>query len=404
MKLCPLAGFVEELESGSRPRKGITDDPEVPSLGGEHIDSDGTVRTNKFKYITRETFESLRSGRVSCGDILIVKDGATTGKTAYFDGTYPFKDVALNEHVFRLKTNPDTAFNKYVFWFLFSNRGQVEMQKDFRGATVGGISRGFVEKVDLPIPFKNGKPDLNEQKRIAAILDKADGIRRKRQQALRLADDFLRSVFLDMFGDPVNNPKSWDELEFSEIVQNTFRNGLSPSNSGVVEGEVFTLSAITSGKLDFKHSKTAMFDRKPSTNQLADENAFLMCRGNGNKRLVGIGVFGSRDSKSIGFPDTIIACNPSPDLIEKDYLSFIWNSPCVRRQIERKARTTNGTYKVNQTMLASIRFPVPSLSLQRDFARISAAVRSQTKKQMEQQIESENLFSSLQQRAFRGEL
>jgi type I restriction enzyme, S subunit len=48
---------------------------------------------------------------------------------------------------------------------------------------------------------------LEEQKRIAAILDKADAIRRKRQQALRLTDDFLRSVFLDMFGDPVTNPK-----------------------------------------------------------------------------------------------------------------------------------------------------------------------------------------------------
>tara|TARA_R110002060_G_scaffold76751_1_gene87438 strand:- start:17734 stop:18915 length:1182 start_codon:yes stop_codon:yes gene_type:complete len=53
-------------------------------------------------------------------------------------------------------------------------------------------------------------PSLNEQKRIAEILDKADAIRSKRQQATELADDFLRSVFLDMFGDPVTNPKGWE--------------------------------------------------------------------------------------------------------------------------------------------------------------------------------------------------
>jgi len=59
-------------------------------------------------------------------------------------------------------------------------------------------------------------PSLTEQKRIAAILDKADTIRRKRQQAIQLADEFLRSVFLDMFGDPVTNPKGWEDLSLME--------------------------------------------------------------------------------------------------------------------------------------------------------------------------------------------
>ena len=60
---------------------------------------------------------------------------------------------------------------------------------------------------ELKVPL----PPVEEQKRIAAILDKADAIRRKRRQAIQLADEFLRSVFLDMFGDPVSNPKGWKE-------------------------------------------------------------------------------------------------------------------------------------------------------------------------------------------------
>jgi type I restriction enzyme S subunit len=60
-------------------------------------------------------------------------------------------------------------------------------------------------------------PPLAEQKRIAAILDKADAIRRKRKQAIKLADDFLRSVFLDMFGDPVTNPKGWEVKKLSKL-------------------------------------------------------------------------------------------------------------------------------------------------------------------------------------------
>ena len=62
-------------------------------------------------------------------------------------------------------------------------------------------------------------PPLEEQKRIAAILDKADALRRKRQQAIDLTDRLLRSIFLDMFGDPVTNPKGWEVEPLEHIGQ-----------------------------------------------------------------------------------------------------------------------------------------------------------------------------------------
>ncbi len=71
------------------------------------------------------------------------------------------------------------------------------------GANIKNIRKSELEQFKLPLP------SLEEQKRIAAILDKADSLRRKRQQALQLADDFLRATFLDLFGDPVTNPKGW---------------------------------------------------------------------------------------------------------------------------------------------------------------------------------------------------
>lgn len=77
--------------------------------------------------------------------------------------------------------------------------------------------------------FEIPLPPLPEQKRIAAILDKADAIRRKRQQAIQLADDFLRAVFLDMFGDPVTNPKGWPLKRFGEI--GTWASGGTPSRA-----------------------------------------------------------------------------------------------------------------------------------------------------------------------------
>lgn len=73
------------------------------------------------------------------------------------------------------------------------------------------ISFEALEKLEIALP------DVEEQKRIAAIFDKADSLRRKRQQAIRLADDLLRAVFLDLFGDPVTNPKGWPVKKLAEV-------------------------------------------------------------------------------------------------------------------------------------------------------------------------------------------
>lgn len=76
-----------------------------------------------------------------------------------------------------------------------------------------GYSRHFKFLKENVVPV----PPLPEQKRIATILDKADAIRRKRQQAIQLADEFLRAVFLDMFGDPVTNPKEFKKGPITEL-------------------------------------------------------------------------------------------------------------------------------------------------------------------------------------------
>lgn len=94
-------------------------------------------------------------------------------------------------------------------------------------------------------------PPLAEQKRIAAILDKADAIRRKRQQAIKLADEFLRSVFLDMFGDPVTNPKGWDRCDF-EYLTDMVTYGLTVRPEYHEEGiPLISAKEIRSGEIDF---------------------------------------------------------------------------------------------------------------------------------------------------------
>ena len=212
MKTVSLTDLFSSLESGSRPKGGIVEGVgEVPSLGAEHLNGQGGFNFTKLKMVPRDFFDSMSKGLIKQGDILIVKDGATTGKVSFVDDDFPFAEASINEHVFLLRLKENKAFHKYVFWHLISTTGQQQILQDFRGATVGGISRGFTDKVEIPLP------PLDEQRRIAAILDKADAIRRKRQESIRLTEEFLRSTFLEMFGDPVTNPKGWDIKKFVEV-------------------------------------------------------------------------------------------------------------------------------------------------------------------------------------------
>ena len=158
------------LESGLRPKGGVGGILEgIPSLGGEHLNADGGFIFQKIKYIPEDFFEVLNKGHIYPDDIIVVKDGATTGKTSFVDNDFPHKRAVVNEHLFIVRVDPKVAFPKYVFYYLFSSEGQKQILSDFRGATVGGISRNFPLKVNVPIPL------MPKQTQIANFLDRKTG-------------------------------------------------------------------------------------------------------------------------------------------------------------------------------------------------------------------------------------
>jgi type I restriction enzyme S subunit len=125
-----------------------------------------------------------------------------------------------------LRSIPEKLDSTYLFYLVWSNRFRSLGEASMSGAAgQKRVSTDFLRDFEIPLP------PLEEQKRIAAILDKADAIRRKRQQAIKLADDFLRSVFLEMFGDPVSNPKGWEVKSLQELA-NRVTKGESPKWQG----------------------------------------------------------------------------------------------------------------------------------------------------------------------------
>jgi len=151
-------GEVCEIETGSRQKGGAVEEG-IYSIGGEQISEDGSIKFDKMKYITEEYFKEMKKGILQNGDVLMVKDGATTGKIGYW--RYNYK-AAVNEHVYIFRANKDIE-KQFLFRILQSNKFKKVLQPYIKGI-IGGVS---LEIKNIFIPL----PPLEVQKEIVAEIE-----------------------------------------------------------------------------------------------------------------------------------------------------------------------------------------------------------------------------------------
>jgi len=398
-----LSNIISSLESGSRPKGGVSGTSgDIPSLGAEHLDDQGGFNFTNLKLIAQDFYKSLKKGRIKPNDILIVKDGATTGKVGFVNEHFPYNDAAINEHLFRVEIDKKKADPSFVFRFLSSGLGKHQILKDFRGATVGGISRGFIEKVEIPYP------SIAEQKRFAAIFDKADTIRRKRRQAIQLADDFLRSVFLDMFGDPVTNKKGWGRCKFEDVLIN-IDSGWSPKcydrAAKPDEWGVLKLGAVTSCQYLGKENKALPKDLEPRKVIEVKKGDLLFTRKN-TYVLVAACAFVYETRPKLMLSDTIFRFNFKRNAaILPEYVWALFTHPGKRKQLQKLAGGSAGSMpNISKGRLMKQLIELPPIELQSKFKDVFYVVRSFIQNQTVTHDLSERSFWSISQRAFSGEL
>lgn len=293
----------------------------------------------------------------------------------------------------------DRLLPEYLFWVLSSIHLEDEVDKAVKGKT---LNHGKIERLRIPIPHKNGKPDLEEQKRIAAILDKADAIRRKRQQALRLTDDFLRSLFLDMFGDPVTNPKGWEVGVIGDLLESANYGTSKKASTEKCEYPVLRMGNITyEGGWDFSELKYTNLEEKEKPKHLVHKGQLLFNRTN-SKELVGkTAVF--REDEPMAFAGYLVRGIPKTGA-DAEYISAYLNSRHGKETLAQMCKSIVGMANINAKEMQAIRILIPPPALQRGFGDIARSIHSKRDSWKSLDKESENLFSSLQQRAFRGEL
>jgi type I restriction enzyme S subunit len=313
------------------------------------------------------------------GDLPVVVFGDHTCRVKFVDRRF----VVGADGVKLLKPAPGLDA-RYLYWFLAT-----------RLLPSAGYSRHFKFLKRLRVPV----PPLPEQQRIAGILDAAERVRSARRRTLEALDQ-LRAAMLSSLLRMQDLPTE----SFGGLLGGPLGNGLSPATAGAHPGCVLTLSALSRGGFDERARKECLFDRPPAPRQMVDRGTFLVSRGNGNLSLVGAGAVVPADLPGVAFPDTMIGAKLDNTKVSADYLGAVWQSPAIREQIERVATTTNGTFKINQTKLAAIEVPLPSMTAQKEFAAKATRIAAQRRRAEEHLSRLDALFSSLQHRAFTGAL
>jgi len=338
--------------------------------------------------ITEEALQKSSAKIVPKGSLLLAMYGATVGRLAFLG-----IDAATNQAVCNIQPDEKICFPKYLYYALL--RKVPEFLNMATGGAQPNISQGLIKDTKILLPT------VEEQKRIAAALDKADAIRRKRQQAIDLTDQLLRSVFLDMFGDPVNNPKSFEHGKIGNLLE---RVNYGTSAKAGKEGKypILRMNNITYGggwKLD--DLKYIDMDERELKKYTAEPGDILFNRTN-SKELVGkTAVF--RENTPYVFAGYLVRSKVN-SLATPEYISGYLNSTHGKMTLQSMCKNIVGMANINAKEYQAINILIPPIEDQRKYSSIVEYCRNKTSSYQGMLEKTNDLFNALSQRAFKGEL
>jgi type I restriction enzyme S subunit len=264
-----------------------------------------------------------------------------------------------------------------------------------------GYSRHFKFLKEALVPL----PPVSEQRRIADILDKADAIRRKRKEAIALTEELLRSAFLEMFGDPVTNPKGWEVKPLGEVAQ--VNGGLQVTHARSVNPismPYLRVANVFRERLDLAELKEIRVTPAEAERARLMMGDVLIVEGHGNPDELGRAAVWNGAIDVCTHQNHLIRVRLDSTFLLPIFLSAYLNSSAGKAHMLRMGKTTSGLNTISTNNVRSVSVLIPPIRRQRDFVRLVDANQALNTKLSRAACDAEVLFASLVQSAFRGEL
>lgn len=268
------------------------------------------------------------------------------------------------------------------------------------GVNLPRLSPSLLAQFEIPLP------PLEEQRRIAEVLDRAEELRAKRRAALAQLDTLTQSIFLDLFGDPITNPRKWKRVAMPDVVVGKYGIKAGPFGSSLRKADytthghrVYGQEQVIAGRFDIGDYYIGERKYQQLKSCAVSEGDLLVSMvGSFGKVLVvppGIepGIINPR----------LIKITPNHDLVTSNFLAALLTLSSTQAELERLAH--GGTMGIlNAGLLKQLKVILPPVQLQYDFADRIAAVDKLKTSHRASLAELDAVFASLQHRAFQGEL
>ncbi|MFV8375903.1 restriction endonuclease subunit S [Flavobacterium sp. GSP11] len=347
-------------------------------------DLKGKYLTIPKEKITEEGLNKSSAKIFPKNTVLLAMYGATIGACSIL----PF-EAATNQACAALL--PTEKCNEiYLYYFLISFKD--ELIKLGVGGAQPNISAGIIKKIQIPFP------PLPTQQKIAEILDTADQLRQYNKQLIEKYDALTQSLFLDMFGDLVNNQKKWEFISFGSVF-NSLRYGTSSPPIYQESGIPFIRATnVKNGNVAIKGMVYISEDEASKIKKCKlNEGDLIIVRSGANTgdccRIP------KEHQDSYGGFDIIIEINEP----HSTFYNFLLNTKSGKAVIEPFTRRA-GQPHLNSKQITELQLINPPIILQTQFAERLQMVETQKQQAQEALAKSEDLFQSLLQRAFKGEL
>lgn len=357
---------------------------------------DGFYIDKSSRFLNSETAKRLKCTYLKEGDILVARMPDPLGRACIFpQSEMPCVTVV---DVCIIRPNQNKVDNRWLMHTINSPVMRQRINEYVTGTTRQRISRGNFSKLKVSVP------SLAEQRRIAAILDQADVLRQKRQQAIEKLDQLLQATFIDMFGDLTT-----DKIKFANValpVKNSFTNG--PFGSDLLSSELVSEGVPVIYIRDIRESVYKRVSESYVTMEKAQ--AISNCHvASGDILIAKVGdPPGTTAIYPLGEPDAVVTqdvirIKPNIEVINSVYLWGLLNSD-IGKHIMKPIIVEATRSRFSLRDLKALELPLPPLDLQEKWSKIALSIEDQKQKLYKQLNMQNQLFSSLQNQAFNGTL
>lgn len=386
MKLETLANV---CEINPKFNNGISQEEQCSFVPMEYVD-DAFAEIRRFD--TRRVAE-VQKGYTPFrdGDVILAKitPCLENGKCALAKNL--INGIGFGSTEFHVLRAGESVIPEWLYYFVRQQDVRDQLARRMHGsAGQQRVPSDAVEELLIPLP------PLPEQRRIAALLDKADHLRRTRRYAAQLSETFLQAVFVRMFGDPVRNPMGWDGEVLESLADRIDYGVTASANSTPVGPKFLRITDIQNGMVNWVEVPYCQTSEEERRNSLLQDGDIVFAR---TGATTGKSFLIRKCPPNAVFASYLIRVRPN-DKIDPVYLSGYFQSKAYWIQISENVvgSTQPG---VNATKLGDLKIIIPPLALQQKFARIVQQFERLRAQQREAERQAEHLFQTLLHRAFR---